>query len=168
MATALAESIDHWIDEGIPSLSIARPATVHIDELLGRTLLPAEYIAHSIGAFTVLVQRVIQRKLPAQPTLVIPLVSRGVQVYGFVPHTMSDVILELDHHEPPSLYLLHWDLWRTKPTYEQYQCPILLEFPGLNMRGLAAYYKEFRDALAIAKGWDFARSIQFQYFPDTL
>jgi hypothetical protein len=147
-------------------VGVHEPVSNHIDEVLGRKLERAETIPLSLRAFTVLVDEIGKLAQFVQPMLSIPLTSESNKLSAAVPQDFQSMMEEWRDREPPSLYLLDWELPKYLYSYEEYRRPLPFHLFSPPIPGVDEYYNEFRFPPDIESDWDYVRSVNAKYYPD--
>lgn len=137
----------------------------HIDEIVSGLTGSSEWFRASLEAFRLVVEQLMALDTPAQPLLVIPLLSGSTQLQATVPSELNMAMTMADDLEPPSLYLLAWEAWFYLDETEEYKVPLKFELIDPPIQGIYEYYREFRTREGLERGWEFDRSIYVAYYP---
>ncbi|GEM_PF-2770807 len=154
----LNQLIDQWLAVSLPAVANGQLVSIHLDQLLGRSIDSSEAIAISIQAFEQLLKPLRALHLPVKPMLVIPLTMLSQRIERAIPANLEALAQELTN-EPPSLYLLDWTPLEYFGECEEYRSPLPFKLLNHELGGTCVYYREYRYAPDIKHNWEFMRAI---------
>lgn len=163
----LEKAIEQWSTKNIDQVSINNPISNHLDEILGIKIPRYETIATSCRAFGYLAELIKKTQHRVKPTLVIRLLTISANLGMNVPYSWEAIEDQLTH-EPPSLYLLDWEIVKGYTVREEFSSPLPFQLMEEIPDKIYVYYKEFRSAEDIENNWEVARGIYIEYFPNGL
>jgi hypothetical protein len=137
-------------------------ASAPLDRLLGDRYTPPWDVDGALERFARVLQFPESRDRRLMIALVIPLMSSPT--LDIAPRLIGD--LDLDDLQPPTLYIFERAFFGIQfNDFEEYRVPIAA--PSLDVEGqLGCYYTCFRDPVARQNGWEYARAVWLQHFPD--
>ena len=96
------------------------------------------------------------------PSLYIPLECTEALVAG--PFNVETLVQQINHNEPPSLYLTERTLRAKMLPIEQYVFPLRAADFLENTVGVHVYYNATRSVEDIKNGWEYGRNIVAEYY----
>lgn len=165
MVNDLQNKVAAWVNENLSRVSAKNPASIHLDELLGREIKNDEILDLSLNAFVHLIEILVKDGVPVKPFLAIVLEGDSREIQFDIPENKKDITNQLSN-KPPSLYLVDWDSSKYLTVIEKYQTPLPFELLEDNIVGVYTYFIEYRGAIGIDNDWEFARAIYLDYYPE--
>ncbi len=165
--SSLDRKVEDWIKfclltQHHPPLS--RPLTIHLDALLDAEIDSTDLVSVSFQAFQSLIAQIESAEFSGyMPILRIPLEVSDTLIAG--PVDAAALVLQIDHAEPPSLYLMERSFRTKMNAFEHYVCPLQAADFLQNTSGMHVYYSASRSLEDIEKGWEYARNIVAEYYP---
>jgi hypothetical protein len=98
------------------------------------------------------------------PSLYIPLEYTEALVAG--PFDFEALVQQINHNEPPSLYLTERSLRTKLLTIERYVFPLQASDFLENDGDIFVYYSATRSREDIKNGWEYGRNIVAEYYPE--
>jgi hypothetical protein len=171
----ISHTLQKWIDDVLPTVSLHTPASIHVNELIGRqdSVYNPTYTNVSIQLFLALVEAIVALSNVVQPVLVIPLEPKDLVDRESIPRNVEDIEKDAHKLEPPGLYLLDWRAYATPWITEEYKMPLALSMLRLPPLPLYVYYRAYRlpvDGLVfpLLKEWnplgEYERCIYVEYW----
>jgi hypothetical protein len=156
------QKIEQWLEKYLPSLSASGALSVHVDNLLGRSLGKPETLRVSLNALSVLWLLMQRRQAGVKFGLVIPLHSPSPQLSANAPTDLGEIEQQLSD-EPPSLFLIGRNAFESQEIFEEYKRPLFFELVPNVPQAALTYYREFRDITYLRNGWEFSRCVYIEY-----
>jgi hypothetical protein len=156
--------VKRWLDTNLALVEVKRPISNHIDEIIHAKELISDVVNVSVQAYLSLVELLRQLQTPVKPMLIIPLHSTSRTITQAVPTTLSEVRAQLDL-EPPSLYLVDWDIGKAGALCEEFNTPLPFELIDRSFENIYLSYIEIRCTGYLENNWEFRREIRAEYFP---
>jgi hypothetical protein len=151
-----------WLRDAVPAISVRRPLSRHLDELLADGYQPDARWAQTQEAFKAMVD-VIGAERQLMPGAVVPLGDVS-EIDLRVPDLSN-----LDYSaEPPSLFIIERAAGSYLERTEEYKRPLELTEPLTGSGHVYVYYRCFRPAESISPGGEFSRCIYIEYYPADL
>lgn len=146
MNDPLAQHLQTWVDNHLGHVSPSAPVAIHVDQLITSYQPGRGWFREALRAFPALVTYVHDTGDRAQLALGIALRGGGRRIRQAIPRGVDDLERQWRRAEPPSLYLLDWNLCKQKTTFERYHVPLPFALIEPALEGVCAWYEEVRGA----------------------
>lgn len=165
MNNEFVTSIRAWVDANLFQVSIWDPVSTHVNQLMGAYEPEQGWFAEALCAFSVLVEYVHTIGDPAQPAIGITLREGERKVQQDIPRSVQDIEGQWRNVEPPSLYMLDWNICKSHIAVERYHVPLAFSLMMPAIDGVYATYEEVRSTEDARSNEPFARFVMARYVP---
>jgi hypothetical protein len=162
MNNSRKQLVTEWVTNNLKLVGDEGGVSIHIDQLLGRTVDKRDVLKVTNQAFTILVEEMNLMGFPAKPVMIIPLTVISNRYEGAIPRSPGEIKRQLGR-EPPGLYLIDWK--SAKHFDDEYRTALSFNLTKKPIRGLKVYYREYRDPISHENDEEYSRDIYVEYVP---
>lgn len=156
--------VERWIDNNLDQVMPKRPISSHIDEILADSIAIADWYSISISLFELVVEILLEKQMPVKAMLSIRLESLSNHIEFAQPSNIEEIKRQLSE-EPPSLYLIDWQLSKLGAFKELYHVGLPYRLTSRHDASIYSYYVEVRYKTEIEYDEYFWRYIRLEYLP---